>query len=86
MESNDEVQIECPMCKTSASKVIAAGLPMKLCDNSNCNCLWGEPWASIYTWFVCPLEGLFNEGFSFMAYEGSYWEGLVAWWRNEDGD
>lgn len=76
----------CPECKSKdTDKVIAAGMPMRLCNVEGCHCLWGEPWATIYTWIVAPIEGLFNEGFSFMAYQGSYWEGLKAWWKDEDG-
>lgn len=58
-------------------KVIAAGLPLKLCND--CGCLWGEPWVTIYDLIVVPIEGFFGnpEGFYFMGYEGSYW--LALW-------
>ena len=75
----------CPQCQgTDTAKVIAAGLPMKLCFE--CSSLWGEPWAFLYTFFVAPIEGLFNDEYTFFAYRGSYIEGLWMWFHYRDED
>lgn len=71
---------KCPLCeKDSGQKVIACGLPMILCVDESCNCLWGEPWATIYIVVFSPLEGMFSDEFCFFAYEGSYLKALWHW-------
>jgi hypothetical protein len=70
--------MECPHCESKdTSKAIAWAMPVKLC--LACNCLWGEPFASIYCYLIAPVEALFNDGFSFQLYRGSYWIALWHW-------
>ena len=77
--------MKCPECGSeNATKVISTGLPMKFCPD--CALLWGEPWATIFDFFVAPLEGMLNGGFSFFTYEGSYLSGLWAWLNYSEGD
>jgi hypothetical protein len=71
--------MKCPACDGTAIKVIAAALPMKLCTEDGCRALWGEPFATIYTFLFAPLEGWMNRGFYFLAYEGSYFYALWDW-------
>lgn len=71
----------CPNCGSPASKVIAVAMPMKLCHNDDCHVLWGEPFASIYTYLFAPIEGMISHHFCFMAYEGSYFKALWYWFR-----
>ena len=59
----------CPRCDCEAHKVIYLGLPMKLCSDEPCRCLWGF-------WSWVPVLW-FNGGF--MEYEGSYWPALWHW-------
>jgi len=56
-----------------AKKVIYMGLPMSLCSDGNCNCLWGF-------WSIVPCCW-FNG--CFMEYDGSYWEALWVWLRED---
>jgi hypothetical protein len=68
----------CPACGSyETSKVIAAGMPMKHCQE--CHTLWGEPWATIFTSLVAPLEGMVNGHFAFYLYEGNYFKALLNW-------
>jgi hypothetical protein len=76
----------CPTCEQPAAKVIAAGMPMKLCQNENCNTVFGEPFCSIYIYCVAPIEGMFNDEFAFLIYEGSYLKALWDWFMTEDED
>lgn len=78
---NEDGDFACPLCKKrSGVRVMAFALPMKFCLNMNCNCLWGEPFATIYTLVVSPIEGFFNEGFSFLPYKkGEYFKTLWHW-------
>jgi len=70
----------CPNCGKQGVKVIASAMPMKLC--TTCYTLWGF-WSDIYTFLVAPIEGMFNDGFAFMIYEGSYLGALWDWVRGD---
>jgi len=60
---------KCPLCKSEGVKVIYMALPMKLCSEDHCNCLWGF-WSDISTlWFT----GVF------MEYKGAYLPALFHW-------
>ncbi len=61
----------CPLCGTFiVSKIIHGGLPMNLCANAECNCVWG-----FWSWwlFVVPFTGWVVE------YEGGYLKALWRW-------
>jgi len=75
-------KVICPYCKLEGDKVIAAGLPLKLCNE--CGTLWGEPFAWLYTFIVAPIEGFFNGEFAFFSYQGSYLRGLWLWLTAKD--
>jgi len=64
-------KMKCPLCKQEESyKIIYFGLPMFLCKNKECNCVWGF-WS-----FITNFVG-FN-GWIF-TYEDSYWKALWHW-------
>lgn len=59
----------CPSCGAKGFKVIYLGLPMKLCSDESCSCLWG---------FFSSAAFLSHNGF-FLPYEGSYLIALYHW-------
>jgi len=70
------------MCSGPAVKVMAWGLPMKMCDDDDddvsCACLFGF-WSTLYVNFCSPIEGFFSGHFTFMHYSGSYIEALICY-------
>ena len=63
----------CPLCGSQALKIIYLGLPMKLCEEPECSCIWGF-------WAWVPVKVQVNDGgWSFYAYTGSYISGLWRW-------
>lgn len=71
--------MSCPLCKSDAHKVIYFGLPMRLCADDNCNCLFGF-WSTLANWLPIASEDERGEpAFAFMSYEGSYVAALWAW-------
>ena len=66
----------CPTCGITMLKVIAFGLPMLLCPDPTCSTIDGF-WSTPYTMFIAPIEGYFNEGFTFSTYCGPYWRALI---------
>lgn len=60
----------CPLCKSGPIKVIYYGLPVLLCENENCSCMFGF-WSYVTDMF--PFTGVM------MGYEGSYWPALWHW-------
>lgn len=71
----------CPLCgEDGAMKVIYCGLPVKLCANDRCNCMWGF-WSKLAA--AIPIAT--DDGyFAFMAYEGSYLKALWHWLTNPE--
>jgi len=67
----------CPRCDDETAKVIAWGLPLRLCLKCN---MVGGAWAMVYD----ALAVFETEGFSFMVYRGSYWRALWHWLRGRD--
>jgi hypothetical protein len=69
--------LKCPICTSEATKVIYYGIPVKLCNNIMCNCLFG---------IFAPLAYRFPFKGWFYSYEGSYTSALFAWifGRTED--
>lgn len=57
----------CPVCGSEYDKIIHGGLPMKLCKNENCSCIWG-----FWSWWlnIVPFTGWL------IKYESSYWSAL----------
>lgn len=73
-------KVICPACQSEdANKIISALLPMKFCNK--CHTLWGEPFATIYTVVFAPIEGIMNGQFMFVPYEGSYFRGIMEWFK-----
>jgi hypothetical protein len=66
--------MKCPACGSEAMKVLYLGLPMKLCSNESCNCLFGF-FSRVAVWI--PISD--GECFCFLGYEGSYWKALWHW-------
>ena len=60
----------CPLCDSKPIKVIYYGLPCNLCENEQCNCLFGF-WDFITDYL--PFNGVFY------AYKGSYFKALINW-------
>jgi hypothetical protein len=77
------INIKCPECNGESSKIIAAGLPMKLC--LECNLLWGF-WSWFYAYLISPIEGMINGNFCFLTYEGSYLKALWEFIKNENNN
>jgi len=61
---------KCPQCQGSAFKVIYYGLPLKLCKDESCSCLFGF-------WHFIAYHLPFN-GF-FYIYEDNYFSALFRW-------
>jgi len=61
---------KCPLCKSNSIKVIYYGFPMRICENENCNCLFGVCF-NIVEYF--PFNGYL------FTYEGSYLKALYRW-------
>jgi len=69
--------MKCVNCDNNkSSRAIVMGLPVSFC--THCLTMWGF-WSYAYTFLFAPLEGWLNGGFSFMLYEGSYWNALKRW-------
>lgn len=72
---------QCPRCGSSYIKVIYYGLPHRLCEDHQCNTLFGF-WSDLTEKF--PFNGFF------LAYSGSYWPALLKWlfgnFEDDDGD
>ena len=66
--------MNCPACGDTQTKVIYGGLPMRLCDNEQCNRLDG-----IFSFVagMTPFNG------AFLPYERSYWLALIRWFFME---
>lgn len=60
----------CPLCDSEALKAIYAGIPVLLCSNRGCNCVWGF-WSKAMNLF--PFNGWF------LIYTGSYFHALWHW-------
>lgn len=75
--------MQCPNCDGSAMNVMYAGLPMRLCADEACGCLWGF-WSWLLAWEILPFNG------AFVRYpRGRYWRALWSLLRGEclrDGD
>lgn len=61
---------DCQLCGARAHKVICAGIPLKLCSNEDCNCVWGF-WSWIFD--LLPFNGYF------MIYRKGYLDALWHW-------
>lgn len=68
----------CPNCGCGSVKVIAAGVPLKICEMSECGSFWGF-WSNVYAGIVVPLLWMFHKDIKFMTYEGSYFKALKRW-------
>jgi hypothetical protein len=82
-------KLTCPDCSSeNTSRVIAAGMPLKIC--MDCNTLWGEPFATIFTALIAPLEMWFNGYSAFMTYPEpgvkGYFHALWFWLKGESED
>ena len=64
------LKIYCPICGKHSEKVIYYGLPHRLCNNENCNCLFGF-WSGLTT--LLPFNGVF------MKYDGQYFPAMLRW-------
>lgn len=62
----------CPLCGAPPDKLMYLGLPMKLCSDERCSCLWGF-WS-----FVAVHCQLNDGGWMFVTYD-RYWPALWAW-------
>lgn len=71
--------MNCPACQSEAVKVIYFGLPMKLCSDPQCCCLFGAlSWVA--TVLPIPSTNEYGEpGWGFLAYEGGYLRALWHW-------
>lgn len=59
---------KCPLCKTDRpDKVIYFGFPVLLCQDIECNCMFGF-WSNITQYL--PYNGYL------LSYESSYWNAL----------
>jgi len=67
----------CPLCGCKGTKVIHGGMPMKLCNNDDCNCVWG-----FWSWWlsVVPFTGWL------FLYRGSYLKALYHWLTFKEGE
>jgi hypothetical protein len=70
--------MDCPLCKGAASRVIYVGLPMSICEDPGCACLFGF-WS-----FVAPyVPPTFDEDgepvFAFTTYDDGYLRALWRW-------
>lgn len=71
-------KISCPLCGASVYKVIYLGLPMLLCREEQCACLFG-----FWSWIANLLPISDGEHFAFFAYSGHYMPALWAWLTQE---
>lgn len=69
---------KCPSCGSDGYKIIAGGLPIKLCMDTTCNTIWGF-WSNVYVWILAPIDCFIKRRFSFMIYKGSYLKALRTW-------
>lgn len=77
--------MKCPSCQSeNTTKVISMLLPMKFCDD--CSTLWGEPFVTIFTYTVAPIEAFFTGQWCMVAYNGSYLYGVKAYIQALFGD
>ncbi len=60
----------CPLCGLASIKVIYYGLPHLLCEDDQCNCLFGF-WSDLT--HSLPFNGWLY------AYTGSYLPALIKW-------
>jgi hypothetical protein len=71
--------MSCPICAGPVRKVIYYGLPLRLCEDEECSCLFG-----FWFWLVehLPFNGWM------MVYEGAYGPALWHWLTvpNDDDD
>jgi len=70
----------CPICGKGHIKVIYFGLPVKLCEDEECSCMFGF-WSHIAQYL--PYNGWL------MQYDGNYWIALYHWLKGswcEDDD
>lgn len=58
---------KCPACGHESVKVLYAGIPFKLCNNEQCNTIFG---LGSYLITLLPFNGMLVE------YEGNYFEAL----------
>lgn len=66
---------KCPICGKGHQNVIHGWLPMKICADDQCNCIWG-----VWSWWldVVPFNGWL------MVYRGNYFSALWRWiWIGE---
>lgn len=63
---------ECPICRREGQRVICYGLPMWLCSDERCSCVFG-----FWEWVTrrLPFNGMF------FVYGGFYPSALFAWLR-----
>lgn len=67
----------CPRCNSTGWRVLYAGIPLRLCPDPDCCCVWGF-WSWLF--FLLPFNGMF-----FVCRPGpfSYLRALWAWLRGE---
>ena len=61
---------KCPLCKEDSYKIIYYGLPVRLCKNEQCNCMFGF-WCIVMDFF--PFNGVL------FKYKESYIIALYRW-------
>lgn len=66
--------MNCPLCSSESSKVMYAGLPMRMCTKSDCMCCFGGM-AWVMEWI--HFNGVF------VYYTGSYWKALWHFLRGD---
>lgn len=75
MEPVEQYSQNCPLCASKSIKIIHGGLPMRLCSDEECSCLYG-----FWSWWTCviPFTGYL------MVYEGGYFKALWHWLTSEE--
>jgi len=65
--------MKCPTCGVESSKVLYMGIPVRLCNDRNCNTVFG-----FWSWLMAlvPFNGFF------FVYEGSYLKAMYDWLRD----
>lgn len=69
----------CTQCQHAGRRVIYLGLPMNLCSDVRCSCLWGF-WSDVAMWLpVASYDAHDEPMWAFMPYDDWYPQALWRW-------